>query len=897
MKKILILIFVCVLSGTTFAQDMTVTFAGDKANITIGEKTFESNSIIDTRKEIKTIKIDEFPDLSNAQKHYLKINGVKVYLSSDDANIKLQKTYTLSNPFTPRVSDVITVLRGETLCGTFYVVRKPISEKDVRENVKFKTGNIKFIKPGEKRIVEAELENSLNITLENVKVLIGNKGIRSDFKDNKLKFELSLGANEDSAVVKIKYTVKELANPKELEYALCTVEIEQSNFLEELLSLFHDAPPSINKYVVFGGIFAVILLVIILGTCWWFIKSTPIKTRGHKTLRLLIGPNGEITNGQKALMTGTFESFDGYIYKLKRQKWYSIFSHICFIGVKIECTGNNSFILDISCEAGDNVGRIHYNNGITDRIITVGMKAYDDGVFVLDDKSEIIIEGGKIHEVKKHIISIRNTSHYITLNAEEPQVNDFVTPKNNKKQYSIDTLDGIRFDIFNNRIQRISNLTNTTTNQIELVATNGKTIIVIPNGNVPAVGDIAIVAEGEYIVENVVYVIEGGKIKSITSHKEEQYTQSELIEIVKQLREENHKLQSRPTQESFELLKDQNEKVKAELVDLKKKYENVDKAIETAKSEAKIEEKKRLDSIHKKDIIDNYISINEHKQKLNKVEKLTKEAVDAKENSEKALKLKETELNAATDKISVLNKIVLDKETEIITQKATIAKFKEAALKKNVHFVYQVQETLEEISNTFKDVYKNMTNSTIKEGFISPMLKGVSGLGAGILSWAEDYTVKVKGDSEGFFGGDFMSMKEEDVKEIISKKFISNIVKSDSFSKFVRLYQLSSVPFIRKQLVEAGMNIDVLNKLYYKVYTLVSDFDYQIICPKLFEEQHSDKKYQWFNSTNLFNIINLPEEEKKAIKELGPETIIDVNQIGFISPWASRNATAVTSDF
>ena len=896
MKKILILIFICVLSGTTYAQDLTVTFAGNKANITIGEKTFDTNSIIDVRNEIDSIKIEESPYLNEKQKHSLKINGVKVDLSSE-ANLSKFYVYKLSKPFTLQISDVITVFRGETLCGTFYVERKPISEKDVRENVKFKTDDIKLIKPGEKRIVEAELENSLNLTLENVKVLIGNKGIHSDFKDNKLKFELSLGANEDSVVVKIKYTVKELANPKEMEYALCTVEIEQSNSLEDLFSLFQNALPSINKNVVFGGISAVVLLVIILGTCWWFKKSIPIETRGHKTLRLLIGPSGRITHGNKALMTGTFESLDGYIYKLKRQKWYSIFSHICFIGVKIECTGNNSFILDISCEAGDNVGRIHYNNGITDRIITVGMKAYDDGVFVLDDKSEIIIEGGKIHEVKKHIISIRNTSHYITLNAEEPQVNDFVTPKSNKKQYSIDTLDGIRFDIFNNRIQKISNLTNTTTNQIELVATNGKTIIVIPNGNVPAVGDIAIVAEGEYIVENVVYVIEGGKIKSITSHKEEQYTQSELIEIVKQLREENHKLQSRPTQESFELLKDQNEKVKAELVDLKKKYENVDKAIETAKSEAKIEEKKRLDSIHKKDIIDNYISIIEHKQKLNKAEKLTKEAVDAKENSEKALKLKETELNAATDKISGLNKIVLDKETEIITQKATIAKFKEAALKKNVHFVYQVQETLEEISNTFKDVYKDMTNSTIKEGFISPMLKGVSGLGAGILSWAEDYTVKVKGDSEGFFGGDFMSMKEEDVKEIISKKFISNIVKSDSFSKFVRLYQLSSVPFIRKQLVEAGMNIDVLNKLYYKVYTLVSDFDYQIICPKLFEEQHSDKKYQWFNSTNLFNIINLPEEEKKAIKELGPETIIDVNQIGFISPWASRNATAVTSDF
>lgn len=897
MKKILILIFVCVLSDITCAQDMIITFEGDKANITIGEKTFCSNSIIDVRKEIKKIKICEFPNLLQSQTHYLKINGLKKDIASDDAKLAKSYTYTLSKPFTPCISDVITVFRDTTLCGTFYVERKPISEKDIRENVKFKTDDIIFIKPGEKRKVEAELETSLNITLENVKVLKGNKGIRSDFKDNKLKFELCLEANVDSAVMKIIYDIKEQANLKDLEYTLCTVKIDQLNFGDKLLAFIADAPSLINKYRVFGWIFAAILLVMILGIYWWFTKSTPIKIKGHKIMRLLIGPSGEITNGNKALMTGTFESLDGYIYKLRRQKWYSIFSHICFIGVKIECTGNNSFILDISCEADYNVGRTHYNNGITDRIITVGMKAYDDGVFVLDDKSEIIIEGGKIHEVRKHILSTGNTSHYITLNAEEPQVNDFVTPKNNKKQYSIETLDGIRFDIFNNRIQKISNLTNTTTNSIELVATNGKTIIVIPQGDVPAVGDIAIVAEGEYIVGHMVYAIEKGKIKSITSHEEEQYTQSELFEIVKQLREENHKLQSRPTQESFELLKDQNEKVKAELVDLKKKYENVDKAIETAKSEAKIEEKKRLDSIHKKDIIDNYISINEHKQKLNKVEKLTKEAVDAKENSEKALKLKETELNAATDKISVLNKIVLDKETEIITQKATIAKFKEAALKKNVHFVYQVQETLEEISNTFKDVYKDMTNSTIKEGFVSPMLKGVSGLGAGILSWAEDYTVKVKGDSEGFFGGDFMSMKEEDVKEIISKKFISNIVKSDSFSKFVRLYKLSSVPFIRKQLVEAGMNIDVLNKLYYKVYTLVSDFDYQIICPKLFEEQHSDKKYQWFNSTNLFNIINLPEEEKKAIKELGPETIIDVNQIGFISPWASRNATAVTSDF
>ena len=119
----------------------------------------------------------------------------------------------------------------------------------------------------------------------------------------------------------------------------------------------------------------------------------------------------------------------------------------------------------------------------------------------------------------------------------------------------------------------------------------------------------------------------------------------------------------------------------------------------------------------------------------------------------------------------------------------------------------------------------------------------------------------------------------------------------DSFSKFIRLYQLSTVPFIRKQFIDAKMDIDTLNKLFYKVYSLMTDFGYSIVCPRLFDEQHSDKKYQWFNSTNLFNIIDLPEEEKARIKAMGSETIIDVNQIGYDSQWISRKATAVTPDF
>lgn len=884
MKKILNLIFVCVLCGVSYAQDMEITFSGNSATIKIdGNSPIIGNKICEL-KEIRTIHISETQKLALPQKHHLKINGSAIKLSDDDAYLVESATYTLNNPFTLKYGNKIEVYRDTLLCGTFNNTNSESLKKYIDNKVTFTmTDTINYLKKGKKREVIVTVKHPCNITLENVKVLKNNANIESSFNKGKLNFELSLEENEDSAGIKIIYDIKNQPNLKGIEHALYTIKKEHSLF-------------DCTEYMIMGFFALIFGSITIIFIVFWFSKSTLIEFENKKNLRLLVSKSGKITKGTKSLSSGTFERSDGYVYKLKRQKWYNLFSRVYFVGVKIHCSDKKSFILEDCDNLQDNVGQVHYINNAIDKIIAVGMKACSDGKYELEDKNIITIEKGEIHEVRKYIYSTRNTTHYITLNSDEPQINDLVTPSKNKKTYVIETTDGIRYDIFSMRIQKISNTNSMVTNQIELVATNGKKITVIPKGDVPSEGDIAIAADGEYIIENMVYVIKEGNIKSIRP-KKEQYTQSELLESLKLLREENEKLKSRPTKESFDLLKDQNKEVNAELTNLKKKYENIDETIETAKAEAKAEEKKRLDIIHKKDIINNYILLSEHKQQLDKSDKLSKEAVAAKERTEKTLRQKELELTTASDKISNLEKVVLEKETEIITQKAVIAKLKDVAQKKNVHFVCQVQETLEDISNTFKDVYKDMTNATIKNGFISPMLKGVSGLGAGILSWAEDYTVKVNGDSEGFFGGDFMTMKEEDVKETISKKFISNIVKSDSFSKFVRLYQLSCVPFIRKQFIEAGMNIDVLNKLYYKVYVLVSEFGYQIICPRLFEEQYSDKKYQWFNSTNLFNIINLPEEEKKAIKDLGSETIIDVNQIGFTSPWASRNATAVTPDF
>lgn len=298
---------------------------------------------------------------------------------------------------------------------------------------------------------------------------------------------------------------------------------------------------------------------------------------------------------------------------------------------------------------------------------------------------------------------------------------------------------------------------------------------------------------------------------------------------------------------------------------------------------------------YKKKIAEEYISLHEYDEMIKPLKSRSDEALKAKVEAEDNIKIKERELREAENQIKSLKKELQDKCDALIKQVAANAKLKDVAKKKNMHYLFQVYEALSDISETFKDVYKDINNPQMKEFLISPMIRGVGGLSTGILSWAEDFTIKVLEESETFFGGDFLVMSETAVKEQLAKKFISNVIKSDSFSKFVRLYQLSTVPFIRKQFVTAQLNIDVLNKLYYKMYSLITDFGYTIICPTLFEEKYSESKYQWFNSTNLFTIIDLPEAERNKVK--GSEIIIDINQIGFSSIWVNRKATAVTPDF
>ena len=486
-----------------------------------------------------------------------------------------------------------------------------------------------------------------------------------------------------------------------------------------------------------------------------------------------------------------------------------------------------------------------------------------------------------------------NKPFRLLLTNNTPQKNDKIEPITNKRNYSIETSDGFIYEICNNRVVNIREVQHP--NIIEILCANGQKITVVTNEKEPKEGDTA-VPNGEFVcTEGKTYIVKGGIIKTIIEKKEKSIEDIRL-ELAR-AQEKILELEKRPTQKEYAQLEQQLQNALQKIKDDEVKMADVDKAIESAAKSAREEEKRKVESQYRAKISAEYISIASYKSEKNNLEKLKEEALKAKKKAEEKVKIKEGEVAAAMEKIETLNAEKQSLSESIIRLKASVAKMKDAAQKKNVHYLIQVQEALSDISESFKDVYKDVEDSTIKDGLIAPLVKGVSGLSAGILSWSEDFSVKVLGDLEAFFGGDYLILPENEVKEQLAKKFISNIVKSDSFSKFVRLYQLSTVPFIRKQLVDARMEVNTLNKLYFKVITLITDFGYTIICPRLFEELHSDEKYQWYNSTNLFTFITLPESEKRRIKENGSETIIDVNQIGYKSPWASRKATAVTPDF
>lgn len=608
--------------------------------------------------------------------------------------------------------------------------------------------------------------------------------------------------------------------------------------------------PFVASAIVLGLVVATFLIIYIIKRRKWSKAKVFEDIKNQIRIKVLCENQPQI--GDIANIVGIIETADGVIYEtLKKNKFGKITVESIF--TRIYCLDGKSFDVDSNIQTDENTSptfNIISSNSIGIQLHR-GMIAKPDGEYVTKNNYVIHISNGEIESILLRVYDKFNKCFDIEVKSSDPQVGDKVkTPcMGNRIELNDDTI----YKIVNKRI----------------------TEIILPIITLEAYKDLLNQLEQ---IKQANFTLESKK-KALEKEKDEL---KKTLDV---------------TQKSLEQRQAELAQVKIDKEAAEEKLQNVNKAIEEAKIAARRKGESLAEKKYKQLISENYITLDKYNESVKSLKSQKEEVTKAKEKAESKVKIKDTEICGLETQIEQLKKDSQEQNDALIRQKAANAKLKDAAKKKNMHYVLQIQDVLCEISETFKDVYKDITSQEIRDGLISPMLRGVSGLSTGILSWAEDFSVKVIEESEGFFGDDFLIMSESEVKNILGKKFISNIVKSDSFSKFVRLYQLSTVPFIRKQLVDAHMNVAVLNILYYKMYALVTDFGYTIICPNLFEEQYSESKYQWFNSTNLFSVINLPESEKMAIKEKGPETIIDINQIGFSSIWANRKATAVTPDF
>lgn len=882
------------------AQVITITYSGDKIkeckvegpNLT---SVTSINDTLDYKGQVTRVSIKEEPKLQTSQEHSIIVGGlVQTYQGeSTTINCHTSNSKDLKSAITLKEGEKIMCKRGNDVIGVIVVKEKNSSPQDI-----LKTIVSKPIYP-QKSAYTFEKDSTTSfscllkgidkIKTENISVICNEKKISYQFDKEKLSFNINpLELQKDSTYdVYLIFDVsghKEFANSKILLFSVT--------------SHFEHGGWSIYEIAIAVVVFLIVILLIALVFLHFYIKR---KFKGAKCYedtytqkKYKILCNDEPQIGNLSNRPGECRTADGYIYRFKRRKKWSLFPELFFIGRKIECKNDTAFIYNME-NANDVSPCIKIDLNGTPFSICKGASVEGKGTYEIEDYV-IKIEAQNINSISKSIKDIKTIKIYrVVLTNDTPQKNDEVIPPiqiNSKKFYQFESREGVIYEVRNNRIDNIRmSSTQQSQNVLTLISIDNKKITVITQGEKPSINDIAS-PDGNYqLNDGTIFIVKDSRVISVENKiTEPNFDPTNLLKELQSAREQIESLSKRPTSEQYT-------EIVNKLSEANEKLKDTDKAIADAVIKARADEKHKVESTYKKKINEEYILISTYKREKTNLEKQKEEAIKAMNKAEEKVKTKEGEIKSAKERIVKLEEEKKSQAENIIRLNASLAKMKEAAQKKNAHYLIQIQETLTDITELFKNVYKDLDNSTIKEGLITPLTKGVSGLSAGILSWSEDFSVRVLGDSESFFGADYLTIPESEVKEHLSKKFISNIVKSDSFSKFVRLYQLSTVPFIREQLIDAKMDIDTLNKLYYKLYSLITDFGYTIICPRLFEEQHSDSKYQWFNATNLFNIIKLSEEEKSHIKALGSETIIDVNQIGYESPWVSRKATAVTPDF
>lgn len=842
MKRSLVILLLLV-SFQAFSQTARFILSGKKVVCEICDNNkkivakSDQHGILDYCKQITTIEFKEDPSLGEGKYHTFTIGGIGLEFKSNKQSLwgKDSNTGELSTPVTIQPGDEIRI-NNEHNDFIIKIKEEQISRKYIIDSVQ-----VSYTNNEDNSFIFTNKEPhkfKCTIAYNNADINISDIKVLINNSEQKVQTQKKHGKN----IITYEVDPKNIQDTCEVHLSF-NAKYKEQNFENIDLSI-----ATISKDVKTYPIIFIIIACIFIGfivylskrffnRCKWN-KATIIKDADNNArIRILCDNQPRI--GDVADVAGKIRTATGIVYETSREGKLGKVT-VKSISTCIDCLDNKSFDVNLGIQNQDNTSP-HFDI-VSDSLpikLQSGMIAHPDGDFLTTNNYLIHISNNRIESILLRIYDRSNRYIDVEVKRNIPQIGDKVRAAFDSR---IELIDGTIYEIANKRISKI----------------------LTPPILTPEIF---------------------GKLQD--ELKQTKQTNLELVE----------KLKKSPSQEEYNSLKEEFEKVKLEKQKLGEDLKEIEKKNREAENAAHAKGKYETERKYKQLISEEYITLEKYNELVRPLITQKEEAIKAKEKAEAKVKNRDTEIRESEGRIENLKDNLQEKTDALIRQTAANAKLRGAAKKKNMHYLSQVQDVLSEISETFKDVYKDINNQQIRDGLISPMLRGVTGLSTGILSWSEDFSVKVIEESEGFFSDDFLTMSESDVKEILSKKFISNIVKSDSFSKFVRLYQLSTVPFIRKQLVNAQLNIAVLNRLYYKMHTLVTDFGYTIICPELFEEQYSELKYQWFNSTNLFTIIDLPEVEKNAIKEKGSETIIDINQIGFNSIWANRKATAVTPDF
>lgn len=292
-----------------------------------------------------------------------------------------------------------------------------------------------------------------------------------------------------------------------------------------------------------------------------------------------------------------------------------------------------------------------------------------------------------------------------------------------------------------------------------------------------------------------------------------------------------------------------------------------------------------------------YISIRDHKKLCNSLQFKLKDTSD-----QHAAVI--TERDAYKEVVSAKELQIQSLKYQLETQVSEFIKLKEnndeikkVLGQKNIYYVNIIAETLNELSTEFSSVFCDMADDNIRQKVILPLMKGVSGLSSGIIAYADKFQNEVLNNVDIFFGKDYFAMNEDDVKEVLAEHFIINIIKLDSFSKFVRLYLMSTVPWIHEQLVKKNVDVELYAYLFHKMKSLVSLFGVKLVYPKLFVETFTNQScYQWNESTEVFDVFELSDELREKLSRT--DIIVDLIQLGYeTASGVKRRAIIATPNF